>query len=107
MCHAVAGTMPPVAMKLDVEGEEYSLVPGLMLSGGLCDLSTVFLEVHPIVMAQDNGRAPQMTMPEVEASFAKLRNASPQCRVQLVNLDDETYLDGKAIPLPGHTERHS
>jgi hypothetical protein len=28
-----AGRRPPVVMKLDVEGEEYAIFPGLMLSG--------------------------------------------------------------------------
>lgn len=97
-----AGVLPPVAMKLDVEGEEYSLVPGLMLSGGLCDLSTVFLEVHPAQHVRNNSGAPAMTMPEMQAAFAKLRAASPQCRVEISNLDDESYLDGKEIPLPVH-----
>lgn len=91
--------MPPVAMKLDVEGEEYSLVPGLMVNGGLCDVSIVFMELHPFAVRNNTG-VPNMTMADMEAAFSKLRVASPGCRVNISHLDDETYLDGKAIALP-------
>ena len=36
-----------MVMKLDVEGAEYTVMPPLLLSGGLCELSEVFAEWHP------------------------------------------------------------
>jgi hypothetical protein len=85
-------------MKLDVEGEEYALFPALMLSGGLCDISILFLEVHREAFRSAEGV--DMTMQEMQQAFAKMRKANPQCRVEVQDLDDESFLDGKAIPFP-------
>jgi hypothetical protein len=85
-------------MKLDVEGEEYALFPGLMLSGGLCDISVLFLEVHHEAFRSADGA--NMTMQQMEEDFAKMRKANLDCRVEVQNLDDESFLDGKAIPFP-------
>lgn len=49
------GRLPPVVMKLDVQGAECSLLPGLMLTGAPCDISILFLEVHSRSMRSDEG----------------------------------------------------
>lgn len=95
---AAAGRLPPVVMKLDVEGEEYALFPALMLSGGLCDISVLFLEAHGEAFRSADGV--NMTMQQMEESFARMRKANPHCRVQVQNLDDESFYGGKAIPFP-------
>jgi hypothetical protein len=101
---AAAGRLPPVVMKLDVEGEEYALFPGLLVSGALCDLSMLFLEVHREEFRGVDGV--NMTMADMEQLFAKVRKANPHCRVNVTDLDDESYLDGKAIPLPDWEQQH-
>jgi hypothetical protein len=85
-------------MKMDMEGEENALFPALMLSGSLCDISVLFLEVHLKTFRSAEGV--DMTMPEMQLAFAKMRKANPQCRVEVGDMDDEPYLDGKAIPFP-------
>uniref|UniRef100_A0A383WDS8 Uncharacterized protein n=1 Tax=Tetradesmus obliquus TaxID=3088 RepID=A0A383WDS8_TETOB len=85
-------------MKLDVEGEEYALFPGLLLSGGLCDLNVLFLEPHREEFRGEGGV--KMQISEMEEVFAKMRKANPHCTVKVTDLDDESYLDGKAILLP-------
>jgi hypothetical protein len=85
-------------MKLDVEGEEYALFPALMLSGGLCDISVLFLELHPEAFRSAQGV--NMTMPEMQQTFAAMRKAHPQCRVDVQDLDDESFLNSKDVPFP-------
>jgi hypothetical protein len=91
-------------MKLDVEGEEYALFPGLVVSGAMCDLSMLFLEVHREEFRGADGV--DLTMTAMEEVFDTMRKANPHCRVNVTNLDDESYLDGKAIPLPEVKQQH-
>lgn len=92
------GMLPPIVMKLDVEGAEYSLLPGLLLTGALCDLNLLFLEVHALAMQGDEGV--NMTIAEMQHTFDKMRKAHPQCLVRISHLDDESYVHGDKIPLP-------
>jgi hypothetical protein len=85
-------------MKLDVEGEEYALFPGLVVSGALCDLDMLFLEAHREEFRSADGV--NMTIPDMERLFDQMRKGNSHCKVNVTDLDDETYLDGKAIPLP-------
>lgn len=94
----VTGKRPPVVMKLDVEGAEYSLLPAMMLNGALCDLDVLFLEVHPERMRVDEGV--KLTVPHMKDLFSQMRKAQPQCTVNIMDLDDESYLHGDKIPLP-------
>jgi len=41
-----AALPPAVVMKLDVEGEEYNVLPNMLAHGVLCQLDAVFLEYH-------------------------------------------------------------
>lgn len=92
---------PPVGMKLDVEGEEYALLPALVTSGALCDLSMAYIELHPPTMKTPDGMLAGMNATDVEDVFAKMRRANPRCNVNYSHLDDESYLHADTeVPLP-------
>lgn len=95
---SLSGRVPPLMMKLDVEGAEYSLLPGLLLTGTLCDMDVLCMEPHSEAFRNEDGV--NMTIPDMLSVFHKMRKAHPTCRVSLVDLDDETYFNGTQIPLP-------
>jgi hypothetical protein len=92
---------PPVGMKLDVEGEEYALLPALITNGALCDLSMAYIELHPPYMKTPDGMLTGMNATDVEDVFARIRKANPRCNVNYTHLDDESYLHADTeVPLP-------
>jgi hypothetical protein len=94
------GRRPPTGLKLDVEGEEYALLPSLIISGALCDLSMAYVETHELKFRSDAGTAVNMTINEIEDVFKRMRRAHAACEVNYTHLDDETYLHAdKEIPL--------
>jgi hypothetical protein len=95
------GRRPPSGMKMDVEGEEYALLPSLITNGGLCDLSMIFMELHRPEMTTPDGLLVNITAAEMEDAFAKMRKANPRCTVDYTHLDDESYLHADTeVPLP-------
>lgn len=91
----------PVGMKLDVEGEEYALLPGLITNGGLCDLAMIYLEPHREDFRSAAGKAVELNIPAMEQAFSKMRRANPRCAVKYTHLDDESYLHADTeVPLP-------
>jgi hypothetical protein len=95
------GRKPPTAMKLDVEGEEYALLPSMITNGALCDLSMIYMEVHPPKFKSDAGKAVNMDIPEMERVFDAMRKANPRCNLTYSHLDDETYMHAdREVPLP-------
>jgi hypothetical protein len=99
--HQETGTRPPVGMKLDVEGEEYALLPGLITSGALCDLDMIYLEEHKEEFRSEAGVAVNMTIAAMEEAFMHMRKANPRCNIRYTHLDDETYLHANTeVPLP-------
>lgn len=95
------GKRPRVGMKMDVEGEEYAILPGLITSGGLCQLDMLYLEPHKKETRTERGKVVGMSIPAMEKTFFRLRKANPGCRVQYSHLDDETYLHADTeVPLP-------
>lgn len=95
------GKRPPVGMKLDVEGEEYALLPAMITNGALCDLAMVYIEPHGADFRVGAGAAVNMTFDDIMTAFNNMRKANPRCDVQVKIMDDETFADAyKTIPLP-------
>ena len=111
------GRHPPVIMKLDAEGAEYSVMPGLILSGALCKMKMIIIEWHPETFRVPGayGRFTGCNMisciPTTSRTstggtgvnltdcFESLRRVSPHCNVTFHYGDDETC--GKeAINIP-------
>lgn len=97
-----SGRKPPVGMKMDVEGEEYALLPALITNGVLCDLSMIYLEPHKKNFRTDAGKAVGMLLPAIEKTFEQMRRANHRCAgLNYTHLDDETYLHADTqVPLP-------
>jgi hypothetical protein len=93
------GRRVPLLMKLDVEGAEYAQLPALMLNGALCRLDAVYYESHDASMASADGLK-NTSVPALLGLFDMLRRAAPACKVQLLQLDDESYLHGDRVPFP-------
>ena len=76
-----------IVAKMDIEGAEHSALPNLLAHEVLCKFNLLFLETHE-----------RMMKPEESREFIdfyqnlKTRLHSPQCKVEITNLDDETYL---------------
>jgi hypothetical protein len=88
-------------MKIDIEGEEYAMLPALITSGGLCEMDMVYIETHPRSFATETGKVVGLKIPAIEKSFEQMRRANPRCSVQYMHLDDETYLYADTqVPLP-------
>jgi hypothetical protein len=68
------------------------------LAGGLCEIDLLFMEHHPAKMRSADGL--RMKLKDMEKIFARMRSIRPSCRVNITNLDDESYVNGKVIPLP-------
>ena len=95
------GSRLPVGMKIDVEGEEYALLPALITSGGLCEMEMVYIELHKKSFRTEAGKAVGMLLPAIEKNFQKMRVANPRCTVNYTHVDDETYLHADVeVPLP-------
>jgi hypothetical protein len=87
----------PILVKLDIEGMEWSVLPGLALDGLLCrdKVTAVTMELHYQYTDQ----------PFTAAEFARALDVTDRSCVHttLLELDDESYLhDG--IPLPCEEE---
>lgn len=94
----LSGQRPPVVVKVDIEGSEYAIVPGMILSGALCDVDLAFLEWHGNDTKPANST--RMASEQLINVFNELKSFAPHCRTQLSMVDDESYVDGVSIPLP-------
>eukprot|EP00602_Paraphysomonas_sp_CaronLab_P001049 CAMPEP_0185033436 /NCGR_PEP_ID=MMETSP1103-20130426/22375_1 /TAXON_ID=36769 /ORGANISM="Paraphysomonas bandaiensis, Strain Caron Lab Isolate" /LENGTH=141 /DNA_ID=CAMNT_0027569707 /DNA_START=604 /DNA_END=1029 /DNA_ORIENTATION=+ len=84
-----------VVMKLDVEGSEWFLVPHLLRHDLLCGIDNIFLELHQWIVKG----VPKVK--EFEASLKWIFKATPGCRTEVMNFDDESYGSGDdKNPLP-------
>ena len=114
----VHGRLPAprrLLMKLDVEGQEYRILPDLMLSQSFCLLNKVFLEWHPdvysvkqlsarprtrvLVGAKRRGIEAAHALSQAITAATAAAAGKPDCAVELSALDDETYLTGR-VPWP-------
>jgi hypothetical protein len=57
-----------------------------MLSGGLCDVSLLFMEVHRESFRSADGVRSNIT--DMQATFATMHKANPHCRVQIMTLEN-------------------
>jgi len=117
-----------LVMKLDVEGTEFALLPHLLATQALCVVDVAFIEWHDAAISAEvmNASAARLglsatgaqPMAGMAASLKALMRSSlghwhgasasraleragerPDCRTQLVDLDDEWYAhDNKAWP---------
>lgn len=91
--------LPPVIMKLDVEGAEFVVLPALIIRGALCHIDLIFAEWHGDSMRLAMPGRANLTKDEIIRSFEDLRSVDPACKVKFSDLDDESYVDGTSIPL--------
>lgn len=70
-------------MKLDIQGSEFELLPELIMRGAACDLDMIFVETHPTLASKQKLQVYKHAM----ALFGHVRS----CKVQLKELDDESY----------------
>lgn len=76
-----------IVAKLDIEGEEHNVLPNLLEHGVLCKFNFLFLEVHEHMM---NPIDAQRFTEFYQQLYSKLK--TQQCKVEISNLDDETYV---------------
>ncbi len=72
-----------ILMKMDVEGSEFELLTQLVMKGAACDLDLIFVETHPKLASGHR-------METYKHASALIGNV-PGCKVQLNELDDESY----------------
>lgn len=101
---------PRVVMKMDIESQEYAVLPDLMFSGSLCKtVNTIFGEFHPWAIKYDQDQSTGrggLTIakgegPKKIADFVAFFHSFRYCEMntRFIELDDESYLhDG--VPLP-------
>jgi hypothetical protein len=77
-------------MKMDIEGGEFIVLPGMVASGALCHLNVAFIEYHAI-----GG-----DVNKLKSQIADVVGSYPRCTVNLLDMDDETYYDAGDEPLP-------
>jgi hypothetical protein len=104
---------PRVVMKMDIESQEYAVLPDVMFSGSLCKtVHTIFGEYHPWAIEYDEdprtGRGglsiPRGEGPGKIKDFVSFFHSFKDCELntKFVELDDESYLhDG--VPFPNAT----
>mmetsp|Transcript_20768 Transcript_20768/g.46299 ORF Transcript_20768/g.46299 Transcript_20768/m.46299 type:complete len:426 (-) Transcript_20768:30-1307(-) len=86
------GTVP-IVMKLDIEGVEFDVVPALLATGLLCQLSLLFCEWHETYRLE----RPELSALSAADWVLALRHTihrTPGCLTRLPSTDDETYHDG-------------
>ena len=101
---------PRVVMKMDIESQEYAVLPDMMFSGSLCrTVNTIFGEYHPWAIKYDQDQSTGrggLTIakgegPQKIADFVAFFHSFRYCEMNthFIELDDESYLhDG--VPLP-------
>jgi hypothetical protein len=88
-----------VVMKLDVEGSELDLLPDLLLRGALCEVDTLYLELHarhflagPSAVRQRYAALVQFVKTGLQAGRQASKALDTDCALKVSELDDETYM---------------
>jgi len=101
---------PMLAMKMDIEGFEYIVLPDLIHSNTLCHFDFAFGEFHskffPIEQFNTDSSNPHRvslrTKQEIlnfDHALVKVMHSSRNCGVKWSTIDDESYLhDGMPLP---------
>ena len=80
------------------------MLPALLVSGALCYVDLAFIEWHPINEKTKLSLPNAVDMSKNELSrLITAATKVPGCRFNQLDFDDESFVDGKAIPfvLPG------
>jgi len=83
-----------IVMKVDVEAQEWLLMPQLILSETLCQLDAVYIEYHWFVE-----RPWFFSWAQAASKAFQMSAEAKHCNTELINLDDETYASDKR-PFP-------
>jgi FkbM family methyltransferase len=76
-----------IVVKLDIEGAEHSVLPRLIMSGALCNIDEIFIEVHNSMFTEQQKQVVDMAM-----SLYPEFTSTAGCKVKFSLLDDETYI---------------
>lgn len=79
----ISPTASVTVMKMDIEGSEFELLPQLVMKGVACKLDMIFVETHAYL-------ASSKQLETYNHARALIGNV-PDCKVQLSELDDESY----------------
>ena len=88
-------SMPPILMKMDIEGAEFEVLPQLVSTGAFCQIDSVFIEWHEQIRAMSNSTSLDSLL---ISQF--LEGIKPFCKPTLMALDDESYGQGSPKALP-------
>jgi hypothetical protein len=94
-----------IAMKMDIEGSEFTIMPSLILTGALCHLDTVFIEWHDKIFKHgwvnnDKATRSAFTPRQIRGIVGYLGVHAEGCSVKFLELDDETFRDRTTTLLP-------
>jgi hypothetical protein len=93
----VPGQSPgKVVAKMDVEGEEFKIIPHLIATRALCSIDVLFVEWHERSFAARQ----QQGLREIRTRLKSfVKDAQNKCATTVIRLDDESY--GRAHENPG------
>jgi hypothetical protein len=100
-----------ILCKMDIEGEEFNLLPNLIQSGDICYIDTMTTEFHRTVSLKNHlvggflkKSATDKTLEEFQQNLQLIAtNYTPGCKTTFLHLDDESYSNDnftkRALPL--------
>jgi len=94
------GLKPSVFAKIDIEGAEYMVIPGLLAKGAFCHIDEATLEWHRGFMEKPEDQKNADLVKTLVESFTALSPRFIGCNpVKLHSFEDESYPnDGKPFP---------
>ena len=76
-------TASVIVMKMDIEGSEFDILPQLIMKGAACNIDLILVETHAQLASEK-----QL---ETYRHASALAGHVPGCKIQLTELDDESY----------------
>ena len=81
-----------VVVKMDIEGEEFAVLPALLSTGVLCTLDVIYTEFHDLMYPE---AFKSLSTPERPIQYPHILqmivDASTICKTRIERLDDESY----------------